>query len=139
MSSPAQGSCLSFTTGHGASGHILHGAVVILSEVRRFPFPQGSQSFAISQSFHYPLDKLPAVNWTELQKTKFAPTRGGARMTELPSVGKGGKGNLPWAGTQVPCNVQTLSVTVLTPEGRHVPFSLQRKKAARETQHRLTG
>ena len=57
-SSPAQGSCLSFTTQGRASRHTLHGAVLILIKVRRFPFPQGSQSFAISQSFHYPLDKL---------------------------------------------------------------------------------
>lgn len=104
MSSPAQGRCLSFTTGRGASGDILHGAVLILTEVRRFPFPQGSQSFAISQFFHYPLDKRSAINWTELHKTKFPTTRDSAGMAELPSAGKAeGKPAMGWESVAPQC------------------------------------
>lgn len=104
-----------------------HGAVLFLSEVRRFLSLQGSEVICNLPIFPLPVRQTPASTGQNFQKTSSPP---------LVVVGR--QGSLLWgrrketchrAGSQVPCNVQTLSpVTVPTPAGRHVHFPLQRKR-----------
>lgn len=106
---------------------------------QKISFPSGFTVICNLPIFPLPVRQTPCHKLDRTSKDKVCHHTRWCWDDRTPFCGEGGKGNLPRAGTQVSRNVQTLSVTVPTPEGRHVPFSLQRKKAARETQHRLTG
>ena len=75
-----------------APGRSCSRAVLLLTDVRRVPFPWGFALVCVlSKSLRYALDKLPAMSWTELQRTGFPTPRGGTGMTELPSARERGK------------------------------------------------